>query len=282
MKCLNLGCGNRWHLRWTNLDFVSKDKCVIAHNLNQAIPFADECFEVVYSSHLLEHFSKDKAEVFLRECYRVLKPGGVLRVVVPDLERISRDYIMALEKASSGSQEWAYNYDWILIQMYSMAVMNEPGGEMVKYFSAPVPNKDFLLERLGERAYNFLESRVPQRQEYKPVIVENRIMRWIGRIKRFILNPAYRRESLIKLILNKEYGALEIGRFRQMGDIHQWMYDRYSLRIIMQKSGFKNVAQRRAYESYIPDWKRFNLDTEENGSVVRPDSLFMEGIKPEQ
>ena len=87
---------------------------------------------------------------------------------------------------------------------------------------------------------------------------------------------------MIKLILNKEYNALQIGRFRQAGEIHQWMYDRYSLKVLMRKNGFESIVQRTAYESYVPDWAKFNLDTEPDGSVYKPNSLYMEGIKPAQ
>jgi predicted SAM-dependent methyltransferase len=53
----------------------------------------------VYYSHLLEHFPKHEAQGFTQECYRVLKPRGIIRVAVPDLERIARMYLQALERA---------------------------------------------------------------------------------------------------------------------------------------------------------------------------------------
>ncbi|MGA9379876.1 MAG: methyltransferase domain-containing protein [Phormidium sp.] len=87
MNYLNLGCGYRFHPDWTNVDFVSTGEGVIAHNFIKGIPFHDSSFDVIYHSHLLEHFSKKEAESFLRDCYRVLRPQGVLRVAVPDLEQ---------------------------------------------------------------------------------------------------------------------------------------------------------------------------------------------------
>ena len=50
------------------------------------LPFADSTVSVVYSSHMLEHLGRDEARAFLLECHRVLRPGGTLRLVVPDLE----------------------------------------------------------------------------------------------------------------------------------------------------------------------------------------------------
>lgn len=54
-------------------------------DLRRRLPFEDAYFEAVYSSHLLEHLYRGDALRLLRECRRVLRPGGVCRAVVPDL-----------------------------------------------------------------------------------------------------------------------------------------------------------------------------------------------------
>jgi ubiquinone/menaquinone biosynthesis C-methylase UbiE len=92
MRCLNLGCGSRFHPTWTNLDAISSNAAVRACDLNKGIPFPDNSFQVVYHSHVLEHFPKDKAFELMQECRRVLETGGVIRVAVPDLEQIVRMY----------------------------------------------------------------------------------------------------------------------------------------------------------------------------------------------
>lgn len=58
------------------------------------------------------------------------------------------------------------------------------------------------------------------------------------------------------------------------------MYDSYSLAKLLKACGFQQIMQRTATQSYIPNWSDFNLDTEPDGSVYKPDSLFMEAIKP--
>jgi SAM-dependent methyltransferase len=57
------------------------------------LPFADGTVEAIYSSHFLEHVRREDALAFLRECHRVLRPGGVVRLVVPDLRRLARLYL---------------------------------------------------------------------------------------------------------------------------------------------------------------------------------------------
>ena len=85
---LNLGCGSRYHPDWINIDIVPHGPEVIQHDLSRGIPLPDASCDVVYHTAVLEHMRRSDAAAFLAECYRVLKPGGIVRVGVPDLERI--------------------------------------------------------------------------------------------------------------------------------------------------------------------------------------------------
>lgn len=66
---------------------------MLNHNLVKGIPAPDESLEVVYHSHLIEHFSFQEGIAFIKDCFRVLKPGGFMRVLTPDLELWSRNYV---------------------------------------------------------------------------------------------------------------------------------------------------------------------------------------------
>lgn len=66
------------------------------------LPYKSETVEVIYSSHMIEHLFRCQVELSLREAFRVLKRGGVLRLVVPDLERKARAYLARLEKVRAG------------------------------------------------------------------------------------------------------------------------------------------------------------------------------------
>lgn len=59
------------------------------------LPFATGSAEVLYTSHVLEHFPRWQAEAILREACRVLRPGGLIRVIVPDLEVLCRRYLIS-------------------------------------------------------------------------------------------------------------------------------------------------------------------------------------------
>lgn len=274
MKALNLGCGNRFHSGWINLDFYSSHKQVMTHNLLKGIPFSDNYFDLVYHSHVLEHFPKKQAVQFLKECYRVLKPQGIIRVVVPDLEKIARLYLQYLEEALEHSKTAEDNYNWILLEMYDQTVRNVSGGEMKNYlFKDNIPNESFIINRCGKEVKEMIEIGKKNPQAAKDFDV----IKSLAKIKRI---PKYIKENFLKIILGSDYKALEIGRFRQGGEVHQWMYDRYSLRVLLESRGFEKIVQQSAYQSYIPNWIDFHLDTEPDHTIYKPDSLYMEAIKP--
>jgi len=63
------------------------------HDVTRGIPHASGSVDAIYSSHMLEHLTRQQARFLVRECYRVLKAGGSLRLVVPDLEVLVHAYI---------------------------------------------------------------------------------------------------------------------------------------------------------------------------------------------
>ena len=117
MTMVNLGCGNKYHKDWINLDFKSNNEDVKEFNLLQKLPFEDNSVDVVYSSHVLEHFTKCEAPKFLEECYRILKPKGIIRVIVPDLEQLMKNYFTFLNGAKNGDIDSQEKYEWTMIEL---------------------------------------------------------------------------------------------------------------------------------------------------------------------
>lgn len=106
---LNLGCG-AYPFRgagWTNLDAdpaVHPDVCATVPPL----PFGDGAADEMYLGHLLEHFPRDDGLVLLRECYRVLVPGGRLGVVVPNTRLILRRWLGGATTTAVGPDQRTY------------------------------------------------------------------------------------------------------------------------------------------------------------------------------
>ena len=78
---------------------------ILAHDVRKRLPFTDGSVSIIYASHLLEHLYLSEAESLLRDCFRVLEPGGVLRLVVPDLDFIIRDYVLSTSTGVKGSDD---------------------------------------------------------------------------------------------------------------------------------------------------------------------------------
>jgi len=68
---------------------------------------------------------------------------------------------------------------------------------------------------------------------------------------------------------------------RKSGEVHRWMYDRVSLVLLLEEVGFSQCEVMTFDQSSIPNWDKYNLDISRHGPFPRkPDSLFVEGIKP--
>jgi predicted SAM-dependent methyltransferase/glycosyltransferase involved in cell wall biosynthesis len=240
---LNVGCGSSFHEDWINLDIAPRHPSIIQHDLKQPLPFANNTFHVVYNSHVLEHLPRRDGKFFIRECFRVLQPNGILRVVVPDLETIAKLYLTYLEGSEKGDPTAMKRYEWIILELLDQMVRERKGGDMLRYFKQnPMPAEDFVLQRLGQelrQTLRYLRSQPNANDEASLLVGES-----------------------VK------------------GELHKWMYDRHSLRCLLESEGFRNVRVVQAWQSEIPKFASYYLDCVPDGSVRKADSLFMEAVKP--
>jgi len=65
---------------------ILKTKTIIHHDINNGIPFEDSTTKNIFTSHFIEHLTKEQGENILKECYRVLKKEGILRIVCPSVD----------------------------------------------------------------------------------------------------------------------------------------------------------------------------------------------------
>ena len=77
----------------TKSDLLQWPENTRVHDVTKGLPHPPDSVDVIFSSHMLEHLWPDQAQFILEECHRVLKPGGALRLIVPDLEVITRAYV---------------------------------------------------------------------------------------------------------------------------------------------------------------------------------------------
>lgn len=272
LKLLNLGCGNHYHLDWTNVDFGSRGTEVIGHNLLQGVPFSTATFDAVYHSHVLEHFTEADGKRFVAECVRVLKPGGVLRIAVPDLEGIVRQYITNLDQALAGEPGAAERRAWSVIELYDQVLRTTKGGNMGPVADAASARlKEYIVSRHG---YEIKERWEPAKATQRTTLKNDPDWRRaLGKLHKKLV------AGIVSVFGGADMrAAFDAGMFRYSGELHLHMYDQYSLGELLRSLGLKDIQVCTATASRIPGFESFQLDT--IGSEVRkPDSLFMEGIK---
>jgi predicted SAM-dependent methyltransferase len=276
-----VGCGSHYHPEWTNVDFYSTGPGVIAHNLLKGIPFESDSFNVVYHSHVLEHFSKIDGVRFISECFRVLKPGGTIRIAIPDLNKIITEYQTLYNQLKNDSNNKYLNasYDWIMIELFDQCVRNSSGGEMLQFLrQEELINKDYVIDRCGYEVKSLIEAgshnKVSTIQAGK---TNKNIFYYFKRAPGYIKQRI--KQKLLSMLQEKNYSQYqELGKFRLSGEIHQWMYDEFSIKRLLAETGFKECERKSAFSSNIPDWSDYKLEIV-NAEVRKPDSLFIEAVK---
>jgi predicted SAM-dependent methyltransferase len=84
VRKLHIGCGVHVLAGWLNTDFV-RSRDVLYLDATRPLPFGNAQFDYVYSEHMIEHITFAEGQRLLKECWRILKPGGRLRIATPDL-----------------------------------------------------------------------------------------------------------------------------------------------------------------------------------------------------
>jgi predicted SAM-dependent methyltransferase len=272
MKLLNIGCGYITHPKWTNLDIMPTNPIVQSFDFRRGLPAQSDTVDACYSSHVLEHAKCEEAIFLIQDCFRVLKSGGIIRIVVPDLETIAREYLYCLEQAQQGNRASEANYDWMILELLDQIARDRRGGEMAKYLNQPkLDNEDFVAHRMG---FELTNCRAATHKTKWEKIKSKRPIWFIQQIRYKIS------EILVYLVAGRSAQvAFREGLFRNSGEIHRWMYDRYSLSRLLDEAGFVNIQVCQADESTIPDFKTYELDTWQ-GKIRKPDSLFIEATKP--
>jgi len=115
VRKLHLGCGRNILPGWLNSDYFPRSAAVLHLDARGRFPFAAGQFDYVYSEHMIEHIAYPEGAAMVQESFRVLKPGGKLRISTPDLaflldlrrsdrSQLQNDYIQwATEKFVKGA-----------------------------------------------------------------------------------------------------------------------------------------------------------------------------------
>jgi len=89
---LHLGCGGRRADGYCNVDITPQDSVDVVDDVSKLSRFPNAYARSIYACHVLEHFSHREVPEILDHWFRVLMPGGEIRISVPDIDRIVRIY----------------------------------------------------------------------------------------------------------------------------------------------------------------------------------------------
>jgi len=212
---INIGCGPDGHDDWINIDygilaFLHKHKWLeriifqlklwpkdeqgnvsydvkwpanlLVRDCKKDLPFEENSIDYIFSSYFFEHIKKHEAVKLLKSCYRCLKPGAVMRIVVPDIDFVVKQYLASEDNIAKvevinehffalGEQKltppgvveklknlfvrghaWLYNYD------YLVKILIESGFKKEKIVRCQaregrVPNLDVLDRHIEESLF---------------------------------------------------------------------------------------------------------------------------------
>ena len=159
LKRLHIGCGLNTPQEWINLDgswnawlakFPRTRKIlkstplapkwlfeiewsseILIHDVRKPLPFPENSINAVYSSNLLEHLYLEEANKLLKECYRIIEPAGILRIVVPDLRSIIMEYLEERQDADKTEIEQKMNPAELFNQRLGMHPTKPKSGSFI-------------------------------------------------------------------------------------------------------------------------------------------------------
>ena len=262
---VNLGCGRTAHPAWVNLDVEPTLACVKRWDVRKPLPFPDGSVDMVYHSHLLEHLSADEGQRLVKDCFRVLKSGGVIRIVVPDLAGIATAYLEARASARKGEDSGLL--EWTRMELVDQTSRSVSGGEMLPWLRS---RSDAELEIVRCRAGVEVDSALGRGPSVPAAPLLPRAWR---KLRKAIL-----RAVAFLLGGSRWVAAVDEGLFRSIGEVHRTMYDDVRLIRLLSDVGFQQVRVTSARESHLPGFEGYGLDVVD-GNVRKPDSLFVEALK---
>lgn len=148
---LHLGAGPDIRPGWVNIDLALMEPppgekqggaIFINYDLRRGLPLEDGSCEYIYSSHFFEHLEYRHVKLLLRECYRVLKPGGVFRACLPNFKGMFAAYLRGDEEFFS------------LLNILQVLPEIEPGTETL------VDHVNYGVYQLGEHKWIMDEEKI--------------------------------------------------------------------------------------------------------------------------
>lgn len=267
---VNIACGDTFVDEWINLDYNPASSKVRKADLLQQLPFEDNTVDVIYSSHFLEHVPPDMVRNILADCLRILKQGAYIRLVLPDLEEICREY---LTQRSGGNHKKA---DFVILELIDQCVRVETGGNLGIFYSSLLRQLqsnsmvEYVEERTGQKITDNIITRRSLFDKFK-VLLENPI-KLICKIENMYC-------KFIVSLLPEAFKKQNVNN-TAVGERHMWIYDFHSISQILKETGFIKVSKKSFNETDIVNFPLSSLDMNNEGKPRKGnESMYIEAVK---
>lgn len=250
---------------WENCDFAPQSKNVRQIDLSKKLPYENHTFDAIYCSHFIEHIHLDKIHEFFTECERVLKPKGLIRIVLPDFENIAREYVRNIDLGHYKFSEFN------IVEMIDQLVRNKSGGSLSDWY---------IKAKNDSEMSSYINTRTGY--EFKSRDLLN--ISFLTRLKRLTF---YKLQFLIQLKVINLVVSLFPRWFRdnhisktRTGEKHMWVHDYHSISNCLQLSGFSGISKVDSHNSAILNFPLFPLDLNEHGKSRKgSESMYIEALK---
>jgi predicted SAM-dependent methyltransferase len=121
IRKLQLGAGANAPDGWLSTDIAPLTDSVVQLDATKPFPLDDDTFDYVHCEHMIEHITWQEGLFMLRECRRVLKPGGIVRIATPDLEVIIGLYRSRKNRLNERYIKWITDMSLDGVDVYKAA-----------------------------------------------------------------------------------------------------------------------------------------------------------------
>jgi SAM-dependent methyltransferase len=269
---VNLACGSTLISGdgWLNFDYVPSSPAVHKADLLGRLPLETSSVSLVYSSHFLEHIPYSDVPSFLAECYRILQPGGVLRLVLPDFENLCRAYLEHREQGNHGEA------DFIILEIVDQCVRRDSGGELGRFYQVlrgSPTDEDSMIEFVKQRTGEDILASGTEMHSLSKIGVKTLVRKVQNRVERMWIR-------LVINLLPRSFRAQNVS-LASVGELHHWLWDYDQLGSVLRSVGFTSIERRNAQTSSFPDFPYSPLDVNAYGQPRKgSESMYIEAIKP--
>lgn len=258
---LNFACGDKICRRddWLNCDGNSHLSSIKKVVFAKRLPFEDLSFKGVYASQFIEHLNTSSLENWLQEVNRILKPGGICRVVSPDHELWVEEIFSLYAKLSRAALDderakLLSELHWLKVEFFDQVSRDTPNGQFLDEFLKTANCSDNILKKRFGASFALLLA-----------AANSGGGSWRGILDNMLNN----------IPLVREY---RIGKFRSSGEIHRYYHDKFSLSRLADKTNFSHCCVVSYDKSGDEEFILSKLD-QVNGIPLAPNSLHFEFCK---